>query len=348
MRLATSGTHVMMKKIKPIRPAQVAFAWFCMMMAASGAAWSQGASSLPTAQSTYPSKPIKFIVAFAPGGPADIIARLMGQKLGESMGQPVVIENKAGAGGNIASVFVSKAQPDGYTVLVNTSSLAVNASLLKNPGLDAEHDLVVSGIVASSPNLLVASPSVKAKNLQEWVQEAKSGKYNFGSAGTGTTPHLSAEYLFKVLAKIEVTHIPFQGATPALQASMASQVEMASVALPAAVEIVKSGRVRGMAVTSIKRNTSLPDVPTLAEAGFPGFVDYTWVGLFFPAKTPPEMVKRMNQEMSVLLKNQDFLNKLNAVGFEPVGGNPQEAAEYLHTELAKWSKVIKEIGMKAE
>jgi tripartite-type tricarboxylate transporter receptor subunit TctC len=302
----------------------------------------------PAAVGGYPNKPIKFIVAFAPGGPADIIARLMGQKLGETMGQPVVIENKAGAGGNIASVFVSKAQPDGYTVLVNTSSMAVNASLLKNPGLDAEHDLVVSGIVASSPNLLVSSPSVKAKNLQEWVQEAKGGKYNFGSAGAGTTPHLSAEYLFKVLAKIDVTHIPFQGATPALQASMASQVEMASVALPAAVEIVKSGRVKGMAVTSVKRNASLPDVPTLAEAGYPGFVDYTWVGLFFPAKTPPDIVKRMNQEMSALLKSQDFLNKLSAVGFEPVGGNPQEAADYLHTELAKWSKVIKEIGMKAE
>ncbi len=305
-------------------------------------------TAAPSSSNAYPNKPIKFVVAFAPGGPADIIARLMGQKLSESMGQPVVIENRAGAGGNIASLFVSKAAPDGYTVLVNTSSLAVNASLLKNPGLDAEHDLVASGIVASSPNLLVAAPSLKAKNLQEFVQEAKTGKYNFGSAGAGTTPHLSAEYLFKVLAKIDVTHIPFQGATPALQASMASQVEMASVALPAAVEIVKSGRVKAMAVTSLKRNTSLPDVPTLAEAGFPGFVDYTWVGLFFPAKTSPEIVKRMNQEMSVLLKNPDFLSKLNAVGFEPVGGTPQEAAEYLHAELAKWSKVIKDIGMKAE
>ena len=300
------------------------------------------------AQHPYPNKPIKLIVAFAPGGPADIIARLMGQKLSESMGQAVVIENKAGAGGNIASLFVTKSAPDGYTVLVNTSSLAVNASLLKNPGFDAEKDLLVAGVVASSPNLLVSSPSLKAKNLQEVVAEAKEGKYNFGSAGAGTTPHLSAEYLFKVLAKIDVTHIPFQGATHALQASMASQVELASVALPAAVEIVKSGKVRGLAVTSSNRNASLPEVPTLAEAGFPGFVDYTWVGLFFPAKTPSDIIKRMNQEMTVLLKNPDFLSKLNAVGFEPVGGTPQEAAEYLHLELSKWSKVIKEIGLKAE
>ena len=301
----------------------------------------------PTALN-YPNKPIKFIVAFAPGGPADIIARLLGQRLSESLGQAVVIENKAGAGGNIASLFVTKAPPDGYTVLINTSSLAVNASLLKTPGFDAEKDLVVASIVASSPNLLVASPLLKAKNLQEVVIEAKDGKYNYGSAGTGTTPHLSAEYLFKVLAKIDVTHIPFQGATPALQASMAGQVELASVALPAAVEIIKSARVRGLAVTSSKRNSSLPDVPTLAEAGFPGFIDYTWVGLFFPAKTPPEIIKRINQEISVLLKNPEFLNKLNAVGFEPVGGTAQEASEYLKSELSKWAKVVKEIGIKVE
>jgi len=297
---------------------------------------------------TYPSKPIKFIVAFAPGGPADIIARLLGQKLSESMGQAIVIENRAGAGGNIASLFVTKAAPDGYTVLINTSSLAVNASLLKNPGFDAEKDLMVAGIVASSPNLLVSSPLLKAKNLQDVVVEAKDGKYNYGSAGAGTTPHLSAEYLFKVLAKIDVTHIPFQGATPALQASMAGQVELASVALPAAVEIVKSGKVRGLAVTSSKRNASLPDVPTLAEAGFPGFVDYTWVGLFFPAKTSPEIIKKINQEISLLLKTPDFLNKLNAVGFEPVGGSVQEGTDYLKGELSKWSKVVKEIGMKVE
>ena len=331
-----------MKISLPSKPHCLLLALCSLLLLCSPLAFAQ---SLPQ---PYPNKPIKLIVAFAPGGPADIIARLMGQKLSESMGQAVVIENRAGAGGNIASLFVSKAAPDGYTVLVNTSSLAVNASLLKTPGFDAEKDLVVAGIVASSPNLLVSSPSLKAKNLQEVVIEAKEGKYNFGSAGTGTTPHLSAEYLFKVLAKIDVTHIPFQGATPALQASMASQVELASVALPAAVEIVKSGKVRGLAVTSSKRNASLPDVPTLAEAGFPGFVDYTWVGLFFPAKTPTEVIKRLNQEMTVLLKNPDFLNKLNAVGFEPVGGTPLEASEYLHLELSKWSKVVKEIGLKAE
>jgi tripartite-type tricarboxylate transporter receptor subunit TctC len=297
---------------------------------------------------SYPTKPIKFIVAFAPGGPADIIARLLGQKLGEAFAQAVVIENKAGAGGNIASLTVAKAPPDGYTVLVNTSSLAVNESLLKNPGFDAERDLVVASIVASSPNLLVSYPGLKAKTLQEVVAMGPEGHLNFGTAGAGTTPHLTAEYLLNVLAKVKATHIPFQGATPALQAAMAGQTELASVALPAGVELVKSGRVRGLAVTSAKRNTSLPDVPTLSESGYPGFVDYTWVGLFFPAKTPVEIIKKMNEQTAAVLKNPDFLSKLDAVGFEGVGGSPAQAHEYLRAELVKWAKVVKETGVRIE
>lgn len=297
---------------------------------------------------SYPNKPIKFIVAFAPGGPADIIARLLGQKLGEALSQAVVIENKAGAGGNIASLAVAKAPADGYTVLVNTSSLAVNESLLKNPGFDAERDLVVASIVASSPNLLVSYPGLKAKTLQEVVAMGPEGHLNFGTAGAGTTPHLTAEYLLNVLAKVKATHIPFQGATPALQAAMAGQTELASVALPAGVELVKSGRVRGLAVTSNKRNSSLPDVPTLIESGYPGFVDYTWVGLFFPAKTPGEIIKKMNEQTAAVLKNPDFLSKLDAVGFEAVGGSPAQAHEYLRTELVKWAKVVKETGVRLE
>ena len=297
---------------------------------------------------SYPTKPIKFIVAFAPGGPADIIARLLGQKLGEAFAQAVVIENKAGAGGNIASLTVAKAPPDGYTVLVNTSSLAVNESLLKNPGFDAERDLVVASIVASSPNLLVSYPGLKAKTLQEVVAMGPEGHLNFGTAGAGTTPHLTAEYLLNVLAKVKATHSPFQGATPALQAAMAGQTELASVALPAGVELVKSGRVRGLAVTSAKRNTSLPDVPTLSESGYPGFVDYTWVGLFFPAKTPVEIIKKMNEQTAAVLKNPDFLSKLDAVGFEGVGGSPAQAHEYLRAELVKWAKVVKETGVRIE
>ena len=307
-----------------------------------------GLSTGAYAQTTYPTKPVKFVVAFAPGGPADIIARLLGQRLSESLGQPVVVENRAGAGGNVASGIVAKAAPDGYTLMINTSSLAVNVSLSKNPGFDAEKDFTLASVVASSPNLLVAHPGLKAKNLQEIVAEAKSGKLNYGTAGAGTTPHLTAEYLFKVLAKVDVTHIPFQGAGPALNATLGGQVEMASVALPAAVEMVKGGKVRGLAVTSNKRVAALPDVPTVAESGFPGFEDYTWVGVFAPSKTPPEVVQHLNSEINKILRSADFQAKLAGVGFEPVGGSTKEAAEYLKTELSKWAKVVKETGTKVE
>ena len=307
-----------------------------------------GLSAGAHAQTTYPTKPVKFVVAFAPGGPADIIARLLGQRLSESLGQPVVVENRAGAGGNVASGIVAKAAPDGYTLMVNTSSLAVNVSLSKNPGFDAEKDFTLASVVASSPNLLVAYPGLKAKNLQEVVAEAKSGKLNYGTAGAGTTPHLTAEYLFKVLAKVDVTHIPFHGAGPALNATRGGQVEMASVALPAAVEMVKGGKVRGLAVTSNKRVAALPDVPTVAESGFPGFEDYTWVGVFAPSKTPPEVVQHLNSEINKILRSADFQAKLAGVGFEPVGGSTKDAADYLKTELAKWAKVVKETGIKVE
>ena len=307
-----------------------------------------GSATMAHAQGAYPNKPVKFVVAFAPGGPADIIARLLGQRLSDSLGQPVVVENRAGAGGSLASGLVAKAPADGYTLMLNTSSFAVNASLSKNPGFDAEKDFVLASVVASSPNLLVAYPGLKAKTLQEIMSEAKSGKLNYGTAGAGTTPHLTAEYLFKVLGKVDVTHIPFQGAGPALAATMGGQVELASVALPAAVEMVKGGKVRGLAVTSVKRVAAMPDVPTVAESGFPGFEDYTWVGVFAPSKTPPEVVNFLNAEIGKILRTPDFQSKLAGVGFEPVGGTPKEAGDYLKSEITKWSKIIKETGTKVE
>jgi tripartite-type tricarboxylate transporter receptor subunit TctC len=313
----------------------------CLALSVAGTAQAQTASG-------YPNKPVKFVVAFAPGGPADIIARLLGQRLSESIGQPVVIENRGGAGGSLASGIVAKVPADGYTLMINTSSYAVNTSLAKNPSFDAEKDFVLASVVASSPNLLVSFPGLKAKNLQEIMAEAKSGKLNYGSAGAGTTPHLTAEYLFKVLGKVDVTHIPFQGAGPALAATMGGQVEMASVALPAAVEMVKGGKVRGLAVTSNKRVASMPDVPTVAESGFPGFEDYTWVGVFAPSKTSPEIVNYLNLEVGKILRSADFQAKLAGVGFEPVGGTPKEAGDYLKVEITKWAKIIKETGVKVD
>jgi len=295
----------------------------------------------------WPTKPVRFIVAFAPAGPADIIARLLGQKLGEALGQSVVVENRPGAGGSVASALVARARPDGYTLLVNTSSYAVNPAMQRDLGFDSEKDLTLATLVASSPNLIVTSPALAPRTLKEVMAQAKDGSYNYATAGAGTTPHLTAEYLFKVLGKVPVTHVPFQGAGPALNATMGAQTQFASVALPAAVELVKSGRVHGLVVTGSKRSAALPDVPTVAESGFPGFEDVTWVGLFAPAGTPDAVLQRINREVARLHQDPDFLAKLAAAGFEPLGGSVAEAHDYLRSELAKWARVVKETGAKA-
>lgn len=306
-------------------------------------------SSTPLwAQTAWPAKPVKFVVAFAPGGPADIIGRLLGQKLGEALGQSIVVENRAGAGGSIASGLVAKAEADGYTLLINTSSYAVNPAMARTQTFDAEKDLVLASLVASSPNLIVAAPKLKGSNLKEVMSDAQGGKYNYGSAGAGTTPQLSAEYLFKVLGKVNVTHVPFQGAGPALNAAMGGQIELASVALPAAVELVKAGKVRGLAVTSSKRVAAIPDVPTVAESGFAGFEDYTWVGVFAPAKTPEAIIQRLNREIAAIQRQADFQARLATAGFEIMGGSTREAQDYLHAELAKWARVVRETGAKAD
>ena len=305
-------------------------------------------TSAPSNAQAWPARPVRMVVAFAPAGPADIIARLVGQRLSETVGQPFVIENKPGAGGSVASTLVSKAEADGYTLLVNTSSYAVNPAMQRSLGFDPEKDLSLVALVGASPNLIVISPALKPKTLAEVMQDAKDGHYNYGTAGAGTTPHLTAEYLFKVLGKVPVTHIPYQGAGPALTATMGGQTQLASVALPAAVELVKAGRVRGLVVTSGKRSSVLPDVPTVAESGFPGFEDVTWVGLFVPARTPEAVQQRINREVGRLLVEPEFQAKLAQTGFEPVGGGLSDIRSYLQRELVKWARVVKETGARAD
>ncbi len=310
----------------------------CALIAASGAAAAQ----------TYPNKPVRFVVAFAPGGPADIVGRLVAQKVGEQWGQQVIVENRGGAGGAIAAQAVARAPADGYTVLVTTSSLAVTPALNPNAGYDVEKDFIPVTLIASSPNLFVASPQSGIRTLRDAIEKGKSGKLNYGTAGAGTTPHLSAEYLFKVLGKVDVQHVPYKGAGPAMQAVVAGETELASVAISAGVAHVKGGRAVGLAVTSNKRVPALPDVPTVAESGFAGFEDYTWVGLFFPAGTPQDIVARLNAEAQTALKSAELRDKLAGVGFEPVGDGPREFAPYLRTEVVKWAKVVKETGAKVE
>jgi tripartite-type tricarboxylate transporter receptor subunit TctC len=258
------------------------------------------------------------------------------------------VENKPGAAGSVASALVARAEPDGYTLMVNTSSYAVNPAMQRSLGFDPEKDLTLASLVASSPNLVVVGPAVKARTLKEVLAEAKGGHWNYATAGAGTTPHLTAEYLFKVLGKVSVTHVPYQGGGPALMAAMAGQTQLASVALPAAVEMVKSGRVHGIVVTGAKRSPALPDVPTVAESGFPGFADVTWVGVFAPARTPEAILQRINREVAAIQRDPDFQAKLAAAGFEPMAGGLAEAREYLHAEMAKWSRVVRDTGAKAD
>ncbi|MDO8768732.1 MAG: tripartite tricarboxylate transporter substrate binding protein [Burkholderiaceae bacterium] len=302
-------------------------------------AWSQGAS--------WPSKPVKLLVAFAPGGPADIIARMLALRLSERIKQPVVVENRGGAGGNVAAQAVARAEPDGYTLLITTSAFAVNPALSRKAGYDPLKDFATVNIVAGTPNLLVASPALPVKTLQDVFKLAKTQNLSFGTAGGGTTPHLSAEYLFKSLAKVNIVHAPFTGAGPALTAVMGNQIQLASVALPAAVALVKADKVRPLAVTSARRVSSMPDVPTVAEQ-FPGFSFATWVGLFAPAKTPAAIVERLNSELNLALFIPEFQQQLDKAGFSPIGGSLNKASEYLKAELVKYAKVVKETGVTAD
>jgi len=202
--------------------------------------------------------------------------------------------------------------------------------------------------VANSPNVIVAGTSLQAKQLREALEAAKNGKMSYGSPGTGTTPHLSAEYLFKVLAKTPILHVPYKGAGPALNGALTGEIQFASVAMPAAVALVKGGKLNGLAVTSVKRTSALPDVPTVAESGFAGFEDYTWVGVFVPVGTPKAVVTRINADIETLLQQTAVREQLAAVGFDPVGGSPDAFARYIKQEIAKWATVVRETGIKAE
>ncbi len=316
------------------------------MMATTGAL----ALSRTAAAQAWPAKPIRLVVPFSAGaGISDILARLISQHLSVGLGQQVVIDNRPGAGGNLGGDIVAKAAPDGYTALLGSSFLAVNAYLYAQTPYDSLSDFVPVSSVAINPLLLVVHPSVPAKSVAELVAlaKAKPGQLNYGSGGIGSTPFLATE-LFKARATVDITHVPYKGGAPALADLAAGQLTMMIENMPGTMPFVRSGKLRALAITSRARSALQPELPTMIEAGVPGYEMIGWNGLFFPKGTPPEIVGRLNAELVKVLAKPELKDQLAAVGAEPVGDSPQAFAAFFKDETVRWGTLIRDLGIKPE
>ncbi|WP_348682550.1 Bug family tripartite tricarboxylate transporter substrate binding protein [Acidovorax soli] len=307
-----------------------------------------GTAALPGAAlaQAYPTKPISIVVPFSAGGTTDILARLVGQYLSTELGQPVVVENKAGAGGNIGGQYAAKAAADGYTLFMGTvGTHAINASLYKKMPFDPIKDFAPLTRVANVPNLLVVNPKQPFKTVPEMIAYAKAnpGKINFGSPGNGASPHLSGE-LFKSLAKVDLTHIPYKGSAPAVTDLLGNQIAIMFDNMPSVIPHVRSGKLRAIAITTSKRSAELPDVPTIAEAGVPGYEAMSWFGMFAPAATPKPVLDKLTGALAKVLANPEVKKKIADQGGEPVNETPAQFATFIKSESAKWGKVVKESG----
>jgi tripartite-type tricarboxylate transporter receptor subunit TctC len=295
----------------------------------------------------YPTKPVKMIVPFPPGGPTDVQARIVAQKLGESLGQPVVIDNRGGAGGMLGSDIAAKSAPDGYTLLMGASGPhAVGVLTRKEPPYDPLKDFTPLSLVSYSPLMLVVHPSVKANSVQELIALAKSqpGKLNYGSFGNGTMAHFAGE-LFKLQAGVDIVHVPYKGTAPALADLLAGQIPMMFDTIITSLPHVKSGRLRGLAVTKSTRSQAVPELPTVAEAGLPGFQAVSWIGLMGPANMPKDIVDRISNEMVKMLGDPALRQKLIDAGAEPVGSSAAEFAAHMKAEMERWEPVVKAAGL---
>lgn len=301
------------------------------------------------AADTYPTRPVRMIVPFAPGGPTDIVARLIAQRLSELWGQTAVVDNRPGASGNLGVEIAARAAPDGYTVLVTSSSYLVNPALYSNLRWDPFKSFVPVTNAATSPNLVVVHPSVPAKSIKELIAliNTQPGKFSYASPGLGTTPQLSCA-MFQLQTKIDVQHVPFGGAGPATASVVGNQTPMGCMAQPPAVPFIQAGKLRALAITSAKRVPSLPDVPTMVEQGFPSFVTDNMNGVFLPAGASPALVSRLHADIVKALQTPEVRSRLLAQGLDPVGDTPQAFAAYVRQQIAQWSKVVKEAGIKVE
>ena len=295
----------------------------------------------------YPTRPIRIVVPFPPGGSTDLVARVVGQKMAESWGQQVVIDNRGGANGMIGCDVVAKANPDGYsTVLGTIGPMAINASLYKMP-YDIVKDFAPVSYTANVANVLVINPSVPAKTVKELIEVAKTRPLSFGSSGTGGAPHMAIE-LFKLSAKVPITHIPYKGGGPAMVDLVGGQIQGSFASMPSSIGFIRNGKLRAIGVSAGQRSPALPDTPTIAEGGLPGFSVLDWQGLFATARTPPEVVKKLNAEVVRILALPDVVERLTAAGVEIRTSTPEEWSGFVRSEIAKWAKVVKAAGVKVE
>jgi tripartite-type tricarboxylate transporter receptor subunit TctC len=308
------------------------------------------ASSPAWAADAYPTKPVRFLVGFAPGGANDLVARVVAARLGPRLGQQIIVENRAGAGGNIAHDVAAKSTPDGYTmVLASVASLAMSPALLGKVPYDPVNDFAPVAQVVDVTSLLTVHPAMPARTLKEFVALAKQrpGMINVGNPGTGSIAHLSFE-LFKATAGIRVLNVPYKGGGPAVIDAISGQVESLAGVISTGAPHVKSGKLRGLGVTSLKRSPILPEVPAMAEAGYPGFEASGWLGMAFPAKTPAAIVDRMHRETAAVMAMPDVREQLQNAGLEPALKDSAAFGAYIRTELAKWTKLIRDAGIKAD
>ncbi|TMH19728.1 MAG: tripartite tricarboxylate transporter substrate binding protein [Betaproteobacteria bacterium] len=303
-----------------------------------------------TAADVYPAKALRLIVPFPPGGPADALARLVGDKLSASLGKAVVVDNRPGAGGNIGMELGARSAPDGYTlVLAPAGNLTVNPFLYRNVPYDVGRDFAPVTVIAAVPNVLVVHPSVPAKSVAELVRHAKAhpGTLNYSSPGNGSGAHLAGE-LFKSMTGVDIVHIPFNGIAPAVTAVVGGQVQIMFAGAPSALPQVKAGRLVALGVASPKRIAAAPDLPTLAESGLPGFDVTSWYSIVVPSGTPNDIIAKLRSEIASALTQPDIQEKLAGLGAEPIGNTPAEFAAMLKVETAKWGKIVKDANIQVE
>lgn len=316
----------------------------CLTAALLAAAASAGVQA-----QAWPSRPIRYVVPFPPAGATDILARIIGDKISGPLGQPVIVENRAGAAGNVGTEMVVKSPADGFTILQGTVAQSISETLYTRLNFSFERDLAPVALIALVPNVMEVHPSVPAKTVQEFIALAKAnpGKINFASSGSGTSIHMSAE-MFKMITGVNIVHIPYKGSGPALADLIGGQVSVMFDNLTSSIGYIRSGKLRALAITTATRYPGLPDLPTMQEAGVPGYEASAWFGILAPKATPREIVSRLNAEANKALALADVREKLAAQGAIPAPGSPEDFGRFIHNEVAKWAKVVKASGAKVE